>query len=780
MLNMTVRRAARGVTLTGLAAGIMAAGACSESTGLGGNASDKSPPTVEIAAGVSTVEQVAFQVHVKDNLGIKTIKVNVTGGITTARDTTFTSASTDATVPFNILVPGSLPIGTVVTITAYALDGALNKSATDTLFITVGSVAPADVRVTSPPPGTVVAIGKSVILSIRGRSGVKVRALGFRTSGSFVAADSTLIPVPLPDSAETVDTLAIPANAPTGPLQVTPFLIDSLGQTTNGPTTTLDVQPLTAINSVPVVNFTIASRVETTDTIRVEASDQAGISVMGYEVRTVPGGAVDAKDSVTSSGSFTSQIQKFRMSLPYTQFPTTVYVMAFARNTNGTRAYAKLNGSIDRVDTVTVVAGSTSPLPLGGIIADAVYHPGTDRIYMTNMDRNQVEVFNLADSSFRAPIQVGSRPWGISLWPRDHDGNVGDTLLVGNSGGTNVSYVNLNGGGSGREVLRYALPNIIAYTVTSTRQAVTNAIIQQRTMYDFSDRPQFVAATCQGSGGACGDVILTYSTTPTPGQSAPFSSNNGTLRWENLTQRTSHLFFEQAVGQEENRSDTLEVVRFDGNTGAPTVLVPYSAGVVIRLGDLGFRDTTFVRNSGDFRRALFGEAGNAQGSRVLTYDVNAGLNLATGYDSGVSPTTDVTDFIANAFARVHGVATNFDGSLNGIRADSTYLLNQTLRLQGILATTQSNAGLDFHPQNTGPNSFPLSSRLVFTASAESQIEIFDSYCYQRVAIVPIRDPVIGPLKSALRPSTGQIVLVGATARGVVIVSLPNTFTTSCL
>jgi hypothetical protein len=46
--------------------------------------------------------------------------------------------------------------------------------------------------------------------------------------------------------------------------------------------------------------------------------------------------------------------------------------------------------------------------------------------------------------------------------------------------------------------------------------------------------------------------------------------------------------------------------------------------------------------------------------------------------------------------------------------------------------------------------------------------------------VPIRDPIIGPIKVALRAASGQIVLVGATRGGVVIVTLPNTFTTSCL
>jgi hypothetical protein len=97
----------------------------------------------------------------------------------------------------------------------------------------------------------------------------------------------------------------------------------------------------------------------------------------------------------------------------------------------------------------------------------------------------------------------------------------------------------------------------------------------------------------------------------------------------------------------------------------------------------------------------------------------------------------------------------------------------------VLGTTASNAGLDFHPLNTGPNSFPLTTRLAFAASAEPLIEIFDTHCYQRVGTIPIRDPIIGPLKAAFRQSTGQLVLVGATARGVVIAQLPNTFTTTC-
>ncbi|HEX6573971.1 MAG TPA: hypothetical protein VF042_03280 [Gemmatimonadaceae bacterium] len=804
MLNHSFMR--RGAGIAAVAVSLITAACSSDSSGLGGNQMDKTKPTVDLVKGGTSADTViSFQVDVKDNLGIKNVKVSLTGGLTMSFDTTFTSANTDATIPFTISVPRSIPKGTPVLATSFATDGAGNKSATDSLNLTVGNVPPAEVRIGSPAAGSIAVVGKSLVMSINARSAVKVRTIGFKTAGSFEMADSSSYSSPLPDSVAILDTLTIPANAPTGPLQVTPFILDSLGQRTTGPTITLNVQPPSAINSTPVVSFTHTPRVEVNDTLHVEASDQTGIVTIGYEVRRTPGGTIDARDSLQSNGSITSQIRTFDLRLPYTTFPTVVYVQAFARNSNGVRAYAKLPGGAERVDTVTVVAGSTKSLPNGGSVADALYHPRTDRLYFTNIERNQLEVFSLSDSSFKSAILVGSRPWGIAAWPRDHNGTMGDTLLVANSGATDISYVNLNGGGSGREVYRYPLPNIIVYTVTS-KKSQAGFTVTERTPYDFSDRPQYIGTTCTGTGFGCGDVVLTYSTTPTKGQSEPFATNNGTLRWENLMTHKSHFFFEQAMGQDPNSADTLEIRRFDAVTGDETILVPqiqkavtaggeeFNYAIVVKKGDLAFRDTTFVRNSGNFTRAAYGEGGPVNGTRAMTFDVNRGFvtqvtdltgtkvgTLSTPVvDRGVSQAADVSDFVANSFAKVMGVAMNFDGSLAGIRADSTYLLNVQLRLQGILGTTQSNAGLDFHPMNSGPNSFPLSSRLVFAASAEPVIEIFDSYCYKRVATVPIRDPINGPIKAAFRQSSGQIVLVGATARGVVIVTLPNNFTTSCL
>ena len=782
--------------------------ACTDSTSTDGSR-DRIPPTVTLTPIGNQVDTViAFTTNAKDNIGLKTVHIQAIGAVGFTYDTVFTSAVTDIQLPFTLFSSRSVPPGTPVIVTATAIDGAGNSSGVDTLRLATGNVPPPEVKVLSPFSGSSAVVGKSILVTIMGKTAIKVLSLGLNTTGPVVRADSALYASPLSDSITMQDTIAIPATATPGTLTITPFLRDSLGQRAVGQSITITVQTAAQINSVPVVNQYCqassafdnacghAKRVEVSDTVHVEADDPSGISQLGYEVRTSIGGPIDDSATFVSNGNLTFQPHTFKMNLPYTTFPTIAYIQVFARNSNGVRAYAKLSSGIDRIDTVQVVAGVTRSLPFGGQVADALYHPGKDRLYLTNITKNQVEVFNLADSSFKTPILVGSRPWGITAWPVNRTGTKGDTLLVANSGGTQISYINLNSGGSGSEVFRYLLPNIIAYSVTTTTSSTSGLPIRVRTAYDFSDRPEFLAATCyDAGGGTCGDVILNYTTTPTPGQSVPFANLNGTIRWENLTKgvtaagkidrHVSHFFFEQAIGQDGARGDSLEITRYDANGVDTVTLVPFidpiGGSTIISVSKLGFRDTTFARNSGNFQRAMFGEGGNIVNSRALSYDANRGFADPNRWwiDYGVSPPQAISDFIANSSATMKGVAINFDGSLTAVRADSTYILNNALRLLGGLGTTVSNAGLDFHPQNTGTNSFPLNTRLAFAASSEPLIEIYDTNCYLRVGTIPIRDPIIGPITAAFRSATGQLVLVGATARGVVIATLPNTFTTSC-
>lgn len=815
---------------------------CGDTTGTN-NLSDRTAPSIKLAMVTGTVDSViSFAANVKDNLGIKRIHIDATGGVKASFDSVFTSAVTTASVSLALAVPRGVPGGTSVMVIGTVYDGAGNRSAPDTLRLATGNFAADTVRITSPESGSPVVIGKSAVISIAGVSKFKVLWLGFQATGAFPVSDSTALAAPYKESASVFDTIAVPANTPAGPLTVTPFIRDSLGNRSLGPPITLTVLAASGAKLAPTVSFGSDKRVEATDTLFVSALDPAGsgIAHLGYEVRTAPGGSIVVTRDSTFSSNTTSQPATFVLNIPATvvpPFPATVYVKAYAITANGAKGYAKLAGGADREDTLTVVAGSTRRLANGGLIADAFYHPRRDRIYLTNIERNEIEVFSLQDFSFHKPISVGSRPWGITVWPHDRNGNAdqsyGDTLLVAHSGGTSIGYVDISdaagsglggiaGSPEGREVYSYALPNLIAYTVTTVSSStVVGGTLTQRTRFDFSDRPQYLAATCKPSltlnPTICGDVVLVYSTTATPGQSVPFP-NQGTVRWENLTNRTSHLFFEPAVGQSAARSDTLEVVRYaacsDTQTGRScigadsvelvpskqTVTYPHvpkdtadhkaldsaSYSVTVQIDRLAFRDTTFVRNSGNFRRAIMGEGGPIHNSRAIGYDVLPGLmqnaqfsdgitrSLKTPViDAGISRAEDVTDFIANTSARVAGVGINFDGSMSAVRADSIYLLDTTLRLQGILATsTSANAGFDFHPGNRGfpSGGGPSTSCYVFAASTEPVIEVYDTHYSRRVSTIPVKAPIIGPIKSSVRASTGDVILVGATAQGVVVVA----------
>jgi hypothetical protein len=827
------------IRLPAIAAVALALGALACSDQTLDNTSDHTAPTIAMAKVTSSVDSVlSFSANVSDNLGIARVHIDATGGVTAAFDTAFHSAVTSTSLAFSLSVPRSVPAGTPITLVGVVYDGAGNSSKPDTLRLGTGNLAPANVLITAPVTGSTVIVGKSTVIGITGVSKVKVVWLGYQTSGAFTSSDSTAFASPLSDSIAAQLTMAVPPSTAVGAVTLTPFVRDSLGNRGLGTPITLSVKTATGVKAPAVVNFGSDKRVEVNDTLSVSATDTtgSGITDIGYEITSTIGGPIVVQGDSTSDGHLTSLPRKFNLKIPSSivpPFPTTIYVKAFATTATGVKGYAKLASGIDRVDTLVVVAGVTRQVPDGGTIADAIYHPRYDKLYLTNIDRNELEVFSLGDSTFKSPISVGSRPWGIAPWPRNPStGDYGDTLLVANSGGTSIGYVSLVDhsipfSSEGREVYRYPLPHIRAFSVKTATADGTNppVNIQQRTAYDFSDRPQFLAPTCRSSsafpsGTTCDQVILVYSTTPTPGQTSPFAGE-GTVRYENLTTKSSHFFFEQALGQTTGTADSLEIDRLGVNcdrngqncaAGSDSVLVPFQQpvgttphvprfngdtstvpdttyySVVVKLPLIAFRDTTFARSSGNFARAILGEGGAVQGSRVIGFDAGFGLDstitMGNGVvarlhtpviDLGVSPPERVADLTANTFARVGGVAINFDGALAAVRADSIYLFNQDLRHQGTFQTaTSGNPGFDFDPRNSGNGitaSSPLKSCYSFAASTEPSIEVYENNHFKRIAVIPIKNPIIGPIKSAVRQPSGQLILVGATAKGVVIVNV---------
>jgi hypothetical protein len=461
---------------------------------------------------------------------------------------------------------------------------------------------------------------------------------------------------------------------------------------------------------------------------------------------------------------------------------------------------------------VTVVAGVTIPLPLGGRIADAIFNANRGELYLTNPGLSRVEIFQVANTSFVATgiPTAGPQPWGIAMWPRDTLGNYADTVVVANSGGTQLSIIDMSPAVR-RLLWRQDLPDFLI----ETYRVLTNPLREEILVFDVSDRPQYVGTVCRAGGGtAChsDSVFAIYSTTPTLSSTSPFNGR-ATLRMEKLINSTNpaqlfgHLFWELA-GDSTLSSTSRDTLRIELRRGRPynvqNVVLSACAGVMIEMARFGLGDTTYVRNSGNFTHALVGEGGNisTQFARVMGYTTLANLvhgpatftTCATSLggltqdqgenhpDFGITPAIDVSDFISNTGTKITSIATNFNGGTNAVRADSIYYLDEGLRLKGTSVAPTGSPGMDMnynHAFAAGQGGTPPfggggvpDDRLLFSARPDGNIDVFDTFFYGVVRSVPVRDPIIGPLRVA-RDAGGNQLLFGVTPRGVVMLALPT-------
>jgi hypothetical protein len=795
-----------------VAAGLVAA--CTEQATQLGIQADITPPTVAIVVPANDTINVengfGFTVDATDNLGLKTITVTLTAGLS-GHDTTFTSAVTD--VGWIVTVPQSetATLGGPVLITATAVDGN-NNATTDTVTVIATNPKALIVTLVRPSPGAITAPGKQLPVEVHASQVDGLQLVGWRTipGQAAVSAADTLYTPGLPADTVFQDTLTVPAATAAGTFSIVAFALDASGRTvTTSPPLVVTVQLVVTDTAGPLVTFTVAQRAEVKDSISVRARDPSGISSIGWVALDLSGTQL-AGVTTALGGTLTDVTETYDLNLPLggAQLPAKVVLKAFATDAAGNTDSAHVDTlvitSAVRSDTITVVNGITEPLPAGGRVADAIYNPNRNELYLTNIDLDRVEVFSVADTSFHAAIPVGSRPWGIALWPRDTLGHNADTVVVGNSGSTDMSVVNV---ALGQEVRRHPLPSYGVQTVKTVVNAGGGKDFVV-TEYHFDDRPQYVATVCR-KGNCTDSVVVVYSTTPTPAQTSPFA-RRGSVRWDKLsgavnpltgcpTNPEEHFFWEQAVSGKATTSDTLAVVA--RRCGVSTQLLSSYAGVIATVAELGFLDSTYVRNSGNFVHTLLGEGGSGAPvlayARALAYDAKqdviptiladtAGVffSVPLNLDQGISPALDVRNQITNTATAIQAIGVNFNGSTNLIRADSVFVLDQNLRLRGLVSIGGPNFGMDLnsihdYDATTGVSAGAFAhtptanaDRMTFVASPDPEIDVYDTYYPgTRLASIPIKDPVIGPLRVA-KLASGEQILIGVTVHGVVVVRLP--------
>jgi len=403
-------------------------------------------------------------------------------------------------------------------------------------------------------------------------------------------------------------------------------------------------------------------------------------------------------------------------------------------------------------------------------------------------------------------------PWGIALWPRDTLGHYGDSIVVANAGGVELSIIDVRTGVR-RLAWRHDLPDYLI----ETYRVLLSPLREDITVYDVSDRPQYVGTVCRVTSGtpncAADSIYAIYSTTPTLSSTSPFVGK-ATLRMEKLintadtTQLFGHFFWELA-GDSTLTSESRDTLRIELRRGRPynqqKVILTACAGVTIDLSTFGLGDSTYVRNSGNFTHAIIGEGGNIKTdfARVVGYTTKArliannpmvapcptdpqflGFTSDSGenhVDKGVTPEIDVSDFISNTGVNIHSVATNFNGGTNLVRADSIYFLDEGMKLKGTAPAPLGAFGMDmnynhaFLAGNPGTPTFGGSGnpndRIAFSARADGNIDVWDTFFFNQIGTIVVRDPIIGPLRVARNLANTRQWLFGVTPAGLVMIEL---------
>ncbi len=824
-----------------------AVGACETARNPGRVELDHIPPSIALSAADTQpiASGLQFTVDAADNLGLKEVRVTMSGGFLGQTDTVFTSTSTSYHSSTTISFPAGSGAGGNITIIGRVLDGA-NNFAEDTIVVFLSNVQALSVDLLAPTAPAVASSGKNIQVQVHAQQLGGIERIGFIivpraavTDATTPPSDSLVFTPPARQPPDTVYTDTLTVQPGFTSFTVTGFALDAGGRRAFSSTVTVTVQTPGNDVTPPAVSHSISSRVEVNDNIAVHATDPSGIKVMGFRVDTALGavppftGVVPLKfvlDSSMAGANLTTVDKLFALALPLSDsgLPKSVVIrgyacdLATARNCAYSQTSTVITGSAPRraaaraaaasggVDTVIVVAGTTHPLPFGGHIADAIYNSNRRELYLTNDVLGRVEVYDLATNTFDASgiITAGPVPWGIALWPVDTLGTYDpNRVVVADAGGTELSILDAS---TRRLLWRQGLPNFLIekYSI-QVIGAFTRAII---TVHDVSDRPQYLGTVCRvGAAPNCdpNQIYAIYSTTPTQSSSSPFTGR-ATLRMEKLinttdtTQLFGHLFWELGALGQNVAGDTLRIEMIRPTLGQRAVVLTACKQVTIEFSSFGLGDQTFVRNTGNFTHAFVGEGGSnvsAAFARVFAYSAK---NLLTrpansclmgsvipeagtdDQDFGMSPATHVSDFISNTGVHVVSIATNFNGLTNLVRAgtDSTYYLDEGLRLWGTSSVGSATPGMDmnynhnFEPGpscavNCGGGSGNINERMVFTASPDTSIRVFDTFFFNQQKKIAIRDPIVGPLRVALDASTGQQYLFGITTRGLVVVSLPT-------
>ena len=795
----------------GLLAAFVAAGCAS--TEIASTTSDRIVPEVSVSiqgkVGTEGVDSVSVRVPLQilinatDNAALTTVVTLVYADtLVVGRDSaSFTAASNTYRKIISIPLSGVRP-GQVITVRTSVTDGAANVASGSASAIAFDPNVPR-ISLVQPQPNVLVAGTYNFDIAVLDSTGLT--KVGYRaTSTGFTRADSTLFPVPYPKADTVGYAFQVPASLVAGTtIVITPFAENRDGLRGQGQPYSVRVAPAGPDLLAPLVYQTVPPRLETPDSLELQARDTDGlVRIIGFLAKNAAGVEIyRAADTLVSPSQQVSRKKAFNA--PIALRGQTMTIIGYAIDVSGKIGYAVPTGAtipvtseaLARRDPTVYAYGLTYALPVGSLGADIAVDTARATVYVSNINKNQLEAYNYSTTLQRlAPVGVGAQPWGMII------DNSNSLLLVANSAGTNISKVALD---TRRETGRVRTANEYLFDVTYNKDETSGGFkYKVAAPIDYSDRPQYIAQSASGA--------LYYSTRPT-GTARP-----GTLRridnfldaraeprqiWQYGTFLKGHYIVINA--------DHVDVI--EGENGVPDQIVicehtpgenpstavcvtsltvegavaslrqePTSGNVVavkdLDVASLSLPDTNFVAVGGDRRRVAFGEGSTPRraGRVLLVFDPTGTPADGARYSAPI----EVADLTNNASDRVFGIDINRNSANIGVHGEETFFADSSLRLQGKYATFNSGAGIAFHPENRDENTADSLARVAFVASGDFSIQIVDSYTYRLRGRIPIRTNLYGALRAVV-PTASEVAsdpslvvkLFGLTPEGLVVIDV---------
>lgn len=783
------------------------------STEIASTSSDKILPELSVAiaskVGSDGVDSVSVRlplevaITARDNASLQWVVTRVFADtVLVGRDSTaFATASRTFTKTLKIALAGVLP-GQAISVRSTVVDGAGNGVSAEAHAVAFDPNTP---HLAFVQPQATVIVGGTYSFRVGIVDSIGVTKVGFRaTTPGLSTADSTLFPVPYPKGDTVSFTFQVPNGLAAGAtITVTPFAENRDGLRATATPLSVRVAAAGPDLLAPVVYQTVSPRMETPDSLDITARDSDGL------VRIVGFIAKDARGTVLyrSADTLATPLQQVThrkaWNAPLALRGQALFVTAYATDMSGHTGYAVTTGAtvpvtsdtLAKRDPTVYAFGLTYALPLGSLGADIVVDTTRTRVYVSNLNKNQVEAFSYSNTLQQLPaIAVGAQPWGMII------DNSNSLLLVANSGGTNISQVSLI---NHSETGRVKTSNEYIFDVSYTKDEASGGFkFKVAPPIDYSDRPQYIAQSASGA--------LYYSTRPT------YTASPGTLRridnfldtraeprqiWQYGSYLKGHyviinadhvdviegadgtadkiVICEHTPGDHPSSSSCVSAETVEGAV-ASLRQAPVNGNVEavkdLDVKSLALPDTNFVAVGGDRRRVAFGE-GNTPGraGRVLMVFDPSGT---PAYGAQYSAPMEVADLTNNASDQVFGIDINGNSANLAVHGVETFFADSSLRLQGKYATFNTGAGVAFHPHNIDENTADASARVAFVASGDKSIQVVDTYSYRLRGRIPIRANLYGPLRASV-PSPAEraadptlvVKLFGLTKDGLVVIDV---------